>query len=51
MGSNEEMSLVAADMAAVKFTEIYWSLVNNEMHSDGFLNQSTFRFGGPKIST
>ena len=49
MGSNEEMSLVAADMAAVKFTEIYWSLVNNAMHSDGSLNQSTYRFGGPKI--
>ena len=46
MGSSEEMSLVAADMAAVKFTEIYWSLVNNAMH---FLNQSTYRFGGPKI--
>ena len=28
MGSNEEMSLVAADMAAVKFTETYWSLRN-----------------------
>ena len=49
MGSSEEMSLVAADMAAVKFTEIYWSLVNNAVHSDGSLNQSTYRFGGPKI--